>query len=231
MGLAWAIPVMTAMTLSHWLVGTNRTEWLTRIYTRVQIKLTGSRWRAVVDPAVRPDRPYVFMQNHTNHFDHAVMYCATPHIKQGIELAKHFRYPFYGWMMRSRGTIPIHGSGRNRRAELLQSMQTELQRGRSILVFPEGTRTRDGKLGRFRRGIFELVAELGVPIVPVTVTGTFAMMRKGSWLIRPGQHITVYCDAPIGIATGSRQEIDAAMGAIRAAMAQRLGDETGWLGA
>ena len=105
-GVAWLAPMMGLQMVLHRTVGPDRMQWVERLYTRGQVALTGSRWRAVVDPAIDPGTPYLFFQNHTNHLDHCAMYAATPHFKQGVELEEHFRYPIYGAFMRSRGTLP-----------------------------------------------------------------------------------------------------------------------------
>jgi len=222
-GVAWLAPMMGLQMLMHRLVGPDRIQWLERLYTRGQIALTGSRWRAVVDPAVDPARPYMFFQNHVNHLDHCSMYAATPHFKQGVELEDHFRYPVYGAFMRSRGTLPVRRGARDF-DRLREQMRGELARGHSLLVFPEGTRTRTGQLGDFRTGVFRMAQELGAPIVPVTVTGMYRVMRKGSLLIRPGHEVTVYCDAPIETAHTQRAELPRIMAQVHALMARRLAD-------
>lgn len=203
----WCSPVML-----------NRLE---RLYTRGQVLLTGSRWRAEVDPAVDPQRAYLFFQNHTNHLDHCTMYGATPHFKQGVELEAHFRYPIYGAFMRGRGTIPV-SPGKRGMQRLMQGMGQALSAGQSLLVFPEGTRTRTGHLGDFQPGVFRIAQRLEAPIVPVTVTGMYRVMRKGSWLIRPGYDVTVYCDAPVETAGTRRADLPALMAQVRQVMEDRL---------
>jgi 1-acyl-sn-glycerol-3-phosphate acyltransferase len=206
-GVSWLVPLMGLQMLGHSALGPDRIQWLERLYTRGQVALTGSRWRAVVDPRVDPARQYVFFQNHVNHLDHCTMYCATRHFKQGVELEEHFRYPVYGAFMRSRGTLPVRRGQVGDLRALCEAMRAEIERGHSLLVFPEGTRTLTGHLGDFQQGVFWIAQQLGVPIVPVTVTGMYRVMRKGSLLIRPGYDVTVYCDAPIEVAgnTGRRQ--------------------------
>lgn len=196
-GLAWLVPMMGSMTLLNATIGPERLERLSRIYTRAQVALTGSRWRAVVHPDVDPRAVYVFAQNHTNHFDHVTLYAATPHFKQGVELESHFDYPFYGWFMKARGTIPVRPGSKGQTPEILSRFRDEVAKGHSILAFPEGTRTPDGRVGRFRTGIFFIARDLGLPIVPVAVTGMYEVMRKGSYLLRPGHTVTVYVEKPI----------------------------------
>ena len=210
------------MALWPW-IPPDRLQWLERLYTRGQVALTGSRWRAVVDPAIKAERPYLFFQNHVNHLDHCTMYCATPHFKQGVELASHFRYPIYGAFMRGRGTIPVE-PGKRALQTLTDGIAAQLAVGHSVLVFPEGTRTLTGNLGPFQLGVFRIAQRLGAPIVPVTVVGMYRVMRKGSYLIRPGYDVTVYCDAPIETAGTSRAELPALVEQVRGVMARRLDD-------
>ena len=161
----------------------------------------------------------MFFQNHVNHLDHCTMYCATPHFKQGVELEEHFRYPIYGRYMRSRGTIPVRRGDAGAAAPAASRACAPSSRAATrCSVFPEGTRTLDGHLGEFQPGVFRIVQQLGAPIVPVTVTGMYRVMRKGSYLIRPGHDVTVYCDAPIETAELGRRDVPELMTRVRAVM-------------
>lgn len=220
-GLAWLVPMMGLQMAMHRLVGPDNIQWLERLYTRGQVFLTGSRWRAVVDPAIEPNRPYMFFQNHVNHLDHCTMYAATRHFKQGVELEDHFRYPVYGAFMRSRGTLPVKRGSARHFIELRNQIREELAKGHSLLIFPEGTRSLTGRIGDFQPGVFRLALELQAPIVPVTVTGMYRVMRKGSLLIRPGYDVTVYCDAPIETKGLRKADIPQLMASVRRVMERR----------
>lgn len=197
-GVGWLAPMLgTLGVLNATVLPPSRSEWLNRVYCRGQVALTGSTWRAVVDPVVHGTTPYMFCQNHTNLLDHVTLYNATSHFKQGLELESHFKIPFYGWFMRARGTIPVRRGKEGQTPEIMDRMRSEIAKGHSILAFPEGHRTTDGRVGPFRRGVFFIARDLGIPIAPVAVTGMYRVMRKGSWLIRPGYNVTVYVDAPI----------------------------------
>lgn len=222
LGVSWLVPMMGLQMLGHRTLGPERMQWLERLYTRGQVALTGSRWRAVVDPAIDPARPYMFFQNHVNHLDHCTMYSATPHFKQGVELEEHFKYPVYGAFMRSRGTVPVKRGSARDFLDLRDAMARELARGRSLLVFPEGTRTLTGHLGALQSGVFRIAQELEAAIVPVTVTGMYRVMRKGSLLLRPGHEVTVYCDAPIETRGTGRRELRGLMEQVRDTMNARL---------
>jgi 1-acyl-sn-glycerol-3-phosphate acyltransferase len=221
-GAAWLTPMLGTLTTLQHLVPADRVDWLSRFYVKGQIALTGAKWRAVVHPDVDPNEVYMFAQNHTNHFDHVTLYNATPHFKQGLELESHFKFPIYGQFMKSRGTVPVPVEKEGRTEKIRERMQKEVDRGHSLLVFPEGTRTVDGRVGPFRSGVFFLARDLGLPIVPVAVTGMYDVMRKGSWLIRPGHTVTVHVEKPIPMAGRNRREVLDALYETRRVMSQRV---------
>jgi 1-acyl-sn-glycerol-3-phosphate acyltransferase len=215
--------MMGTMTALSLVLPPDRIEGLSRLYCRGQVALTGATWRAEVDPAIDPATPYLFASNHVNLLDHATMYPATPHFKQGLELESHFRIPVYGWFMRTRGTIPVRRvADRLAQEELRQHVAAEVARGHSILAFPEGTRTRDGRVGRFRKGIFRVARDLSLPVVPVAVTGMFEILRAGSALFRPGREVVVWCGAPIPTAGVTDAELAALAERVREPIAARV---------
>jgi 1-acyl-sn-glycerol-3-phosphate acyltransferase len=221
-GLTWMVPMMGAQMALMCFLDPTAIGPLTRIFTRGQIALTGSRLRAFVHPDIDPKRPYIFFQNHTNHLDHCTIYAATPHFKQGVELEEHFKFPVYGWFMKQRGTIPVVRGSVSHMRQLASRMREELDRGNSLLAFPEGTRTIDGRLGEFQPGMFRVARMLKAPIVPVSVTGMYQVMRKGSYLIRPGHQVTVYCDQPIETAGLSINDIPGLMERVHKTMSDRI---------
>jgi 1-acyl-sn-glycerol-3-phosphate acyltransferase len=221
LGVSWLVPSMGAMMALQTVLRPDQIEWLNRLYTYGQVRLTGSRWRAEVHPAIDPSGVYMFCSNHVNHFDHCTMYCATPHFKQGLEAADHFEYPVYGWFMKQRGTIPVHKGGKQL-DELRAHMQSEMDKGHSILTFPEGHRTRDGRVRPFKRGIFFIARDLGIPIVPVAVTGMQHVMSASSWVIRPGHTVTVHCEEPVETAGLTDEEIPALVERVRAPIVARV---------
>lgn len=204
--LALATPPLTALNRRF---GATRVDPLTRAYTRTQVALTLCRFQTHVHPDVKPDQTYLFVQNHVNVLDYCTMYVSTPHVKQGMELLSHFRIPFYGPFMESRGTIPMEpGSAASARA-VLRRMKEEVAAGRSLLAFPEGTRSRDGRVHPFQTGIFQMARSLGVPVVPIAVTGMSDVLCTGSWIMRPFQQVHVHALAPIPTAGLDRAGADA----------------------
>lgn len=159
--------------------------WSARAFRRV---LDLTRTEVTVHYADGFDRtaPSVFCFNHVNVLD-AHTACATiPQPFVGLMLAWHFKVPGYGWMMKATHGIPVHPRASGRTDELIAEARARAANGLSILVFPEGHRTKTGRVGEYRRGMFFMAREAGLPIVPVAVRGMYEVNRKGSFVIRPG---------------------------------------------
>ncbi len=236
---AWAVSIpffvsiVPPISLACATIGVDRTLAAQRFFAGTQLRLTGSRWRAVVSPKVDPKRAYMFAHNHTNYYDFIFMHNATPHYKQGLELESHFKIPVYGWFMKARGGIPVKPGKDGQTPAVMAHMRREVDAGHCILVFPEGTRTKDGRVGPFRKGTFFIARDLGLPICPVAVTGAFDLMRKGSLMIRPGHELTVYVDDPIETKGLPDSAIPELAEHVRSIVARRVDDywrERGWTG-
>lgn len=202
----------------------DRLDVLNRFGARVLVRISWLRWRAVVHPDVDPGRPYVFCQNHVNHFDFVVLYRATAHFKQGLELEDHFSWPVYGWFMKQRGTIPVKSGKKGQTDDIKKHFTSEIGKGHSILAFPEGMRTRDRRVGPFKTGVFFIARDLGIPVVPVAVTGMQDVMRADSWLIRTGREVTVYCEKPIETAGLTDEEVVEMVQRVREPIVRRVDD-------
>jgi len=217
--LVLMLPVLTIL---HRVFGADRIQFLERFYARTQLALTFNRRVQHVHPDVDPATQYIFIQNHSSHLDHVALYTATPHFKQGIELETHFDYPFYGWFMKARGTIPVPRDRQGALDVLRRAVRVEVDNGRSILGFPEGHRTLTGRVGKFYDGIFRVAVELGVPVVPVAVTGLYDVLHKGSWVIHPGNTVTVFVERPISTKELATEDIGALRDAVRDVIAARV---------
>lgn len=217
LGLAWLVPNAVMLYLLAKTVGADRSDAFSRLYCRVQVALTGCRWRAQVHPAVDPNRPCIYVQNHVNVLDACVLYPATRHFKQGVNLEKHFRVPFYGWFMKARGTIGVR-PGQGQFDALREAVRREASLGHAVLVFPEGHRTLTGRMGPFKKGFFTIARDLRLPVVPVVVTGWYETLRKGSWVFRPGHTVTVHVLEPIVVADLTDEQVQVAVARCRQAM-------------
>jgi 1-acyl-sn-glycerol-3-phosphate acyltransferase len=151
------------------------------------LRALGIRLRVVDHGGRQSNHTYLFIANHVNLFDPFVFQAAIPHPFRGVELVSHFRWPLYGRVIRRLGNIPIERKRPKRAISSLGAAAKALQSGTSLIIFPEGTRTRDGKLLPFKRGPFHLAQTAGVDIVPVVQIGSFVINNKVEGRIRPGE--------------------------------------------
>jgi 1-acyl-sn-glycerol-3-phosphate acyltransferase len=106
--------------------------------------------------------------------------------------------PFFGWAMWASKHITVDRSDPLDAAKSLQRAKERIAAGISVVVFPEGTRSRDGKLLRFKKGGFLLAAQTGAAIVPVTINGSGALLPAGAWRLRAGTiEVTVGESLPV----------------------------------
>jgi 1-acyl-sn-glycerol-3-phosphate acyltransferase len=159
---------------------------------------------------LEPGRPYVYVSNHASMFDIPAIVSAIPDqirivYKKELEVV-----PFFGWGLKAG---PYIGINRGRGAEAMKSLDRAIRRirhGASLLLYAEGTRTRDGKLQPFKRGAFNIAARAGIPVVPLTVNGSYSILRKSSFVITPG-HIDLVIAPPIPIPPGEGRETELAL--------------------
>jgi len=169
-----------------------------RIILGIDVEVTG------LDRLDR-ETPYVFMSNHVSFLDGPLLMTILDRLARVIVKRFVFRIPVLGLGMRFSGYVPLdrEGAGAGRRS-IARAAQWIKEKGYSFLIYPEGTRSFDGKLLRFRRGGFFLALESGAPIVPVTVQGTYELMPRGKWLVRKGRvKITLHEPIPV---TGYTQD-------------------------
>ena len=128
-----------------------------------------------------PRRPYVAVSNHESLAD-IFLISHLPWEMKWLSKDSIFKLPVMGWMMRMAGDIPVSRSERSSRVEAREQCKNRLDRRVSVMIFPEGTRSRGGELLPFKDGAFRLAIESGLPILPMAVAGTRGAMKKGSLL-------------------------------------------------
>lgn len=159
-----------------------------RILFRNVLRVAGVGFEVRRASGFDPARASIFVCNHVNLFDAFVIYSAIPQFVRGWELESHFKVPAYGWMMKRFGNIPVPNSASlSDLKKLIRRTRAALDGGVSIIVFAEGSRTQDGRVAPFRRGVFNLLPQLGHPIVPMSIVGSFQFKRKGSWMLHPSK--------------------------------------------
>jgi len=148
--------------------------------------------RASLDPA----QPYVFMANHASSLDIWAAFVAVPRRLRMIAKKQLARIPLFGWVMWAGRFIFIDRKNGVSARRSIEEAGNRIRNGDSVLIFPEGTRTRDGSLGPFKKGGFHLAVRAGVPIVPLALRGTRELMPAGSYLLRAGK-VTAIIGEPI----------------------------------
>lgn len=173
-------------------------DLLSRVWARVALVLAGVRLVVTGAEVIDRDRRYVIVVNHQSTLDPPVLVAALqPHLQIRF-LAKRslFRLPVIGWGMRMYGHVRIDRERVRRSLPELERAREGVQSRWSTVFFAEGTRTRTGRLQPFRSGAFRMAARAQVPILPVTVDGTFAALPSGSLLIRWPATVSVTIHPP-----------------------------------
>jgi 1-acyl-sn-glycerol-3-phosphate acyltransferase len=159
------------------------------------------------------------MSNHVNVFDPFMLYCAIPQFVRGWELESHFKIPAYGWLMKRFGNVPVPNV---RRPSDLKRMwrltQDAVDGGTSLIIFPEAKRTRDGHVDQFQDGGFRVAQQLGIPIVPVSLVGSFQHHRTGHWMLWPAK-VTVYLHDTIETKRLTKEDVPTLRERVRAVIA------------
>lgn len=190
-------------------------DWLQRGLCRRIAFLAGARVEVRRAPGFDPNRTCFFFVNHVNLFDPFILYCAIPQFVRGWELESHFKIPAYGWLMKRFGNVPVPDV---RRPSDLKRMwrltQAAIDSGTSLVIFPEAKRTRDGHVDEFQDGGFRVAQQLGVPIVPVSLVGSFQHFRTGHWMLWPGK-VTVYLHDTIKTKGLTKEEVPALRDRVR----------------
>jgi len=180
-----------------------------RAWARIILAAAGVRVTVRGGRSLVAGRPYIFAANHTSQFDIFVLQGYLGHDFRWMAKKELFEIPVFGRGMRRAGYIPVD---RSRGREALKSLREAARRianGTSVIIFPEGTRSPDGKLKPFKTGAMVLAIKSGVPVVPVAIRGAHEVLPKGRLLCRPG-HIAVTLGDPIDISaykTGQKQEL------------------------
>lgn len=154
-------------------------------FVGVAISKTFPPWRLRIEggwPAAKG--PYIVVANHQSILD-ILLLSRMPREMKWVAKEELFAIPWVGWMLRMSGDIPIRRGDAESGGEALGRAKAYLARGMSVMMFPEGTRSKTGKLLPFRSGAFRLAAETGVPVLPVAVHGTARGMPKGGPWVNP----------------------------------------------
>ncbi len=180
-----------------WLFGTHHFLYnVGRTGARLALFLAGGRLTVVGKEKLQGHHNYVFMPNHTSNIDPIVAFLSIPHDVKAIAKKEFFRIPLLSTACRMERFIAVDRKHHESAVRSIETAIQQLMAGDSFLIYPEGTRSKTGQLGEFRKGGFIAAIRSGVPIVPITLNGCHEIMPKGSARIRPGR-ITAIIHDPV----------------------------------
>jgi 1-acyl-sn-glycerol-3-phosphate acyltransferase len=197
--------------------------WLARIWSRVILGVPGVKLDITMRARLEPDRPYIFMPNHASMVDIWAVFVAIPSSFRFIAKKQLSRIPLFGWAMAAGRFIFIDRQNALAARRTMGEAARRIKSGQSVVIFPEGTRTRDGRLCPFKKGGFHLALDSGVAIVPVAIRGSRAVMPRGAALIRAGT-VSLEVGEPIPTAGLTVADRDALMRRVRGEIARMLGE-------
>ncbi|MGD2295615.1 MAG: lysophospholipid acyltransferase family protein [Candidatus Aminicenantes bacterium] len=172
------------------------------------------------------DRALVFMPNHLSFLDGPLMFLIIPRAVRVILKKEIFRIPIIGRAMRFVEFVPVDRKGiKGGKRSIDRATHLIQKKGFSFLIFPEGTRSRDGRLQPFKRGGFFLAVNSHTDIVPISIVGTFELMPKGQFFVRRGT-IKVIFFPPVSVEGKGVQDLPDLMEEVRTAIVSGLITET-----
>lgn len=150
------------------------------------VRLAGVRVETVGLENLDPACNYIFMSNHASNLDPPITIPLIPRRTSVMVKRELFKYPILGRAMRMGSLVPVDRGNRDAGIEAVNAAKLVVQQGLNMTIYVEGKRSFDGKLLPFKKGPFYLAMECGVPVVPITITGTHYVMPKARFAIKPG---------------------------------------------
>ena len=170
---------------------------INQLWTWIILRVAGIKLKINGLENIDPQRQYVFVVNHQSNIDIPVLVQSLPQFQlRWIAKKELLHVPFFGWAMWASRHITGDRADPLDAIRSLKRAKERIAAGISIVVFPEGTRSRDGKLLRFKKGGFLLAAQSSRPIVPITINGSRQVLPAGAWHLRSGT-IEVTISQPI----------------------------------
>ena len=182
-----------------------------RAWARLILRTTGVRVRVNGLDRVQPGRSYVFAANHQSIYDIPILFASIPFQLRIVAKDSLGRIPFMGWHLHRAGHLLV--DRKRPGADIVEKMRRLVGESSSLIVFPEGTRSVDGAVGRFKKGPFMVAADAGLPVVPVSIAGSRHVMTKGRLMVQPGM-VELTLHEPIVTSGVDRREVRAFAGRV-----------------
>ncbi|OAG27491.1 lysophospholipid acyltransferase family protein [Thermodesulfatator autotrophicus] len=184
--------LITVPTLGTVIIILSITPW-ERVIPKIQhfwlsnmVRIAGVKLEVRGLEHIKREQNYIFAANHQSQFDIPVIGTVLPHRISWLAKKSLFKIPFFGWGLLAAGCVPIDRENPRKGLESLMKAIEKTKKGFSVLIFPEGTRSPDGKLQEFKVGGFILAIKSGLSLVPIAVCGTRHVMPKGKLYVKPG---------------------------------------------
>jgi len=166
-------------------------------YFKILIKIMGIDLKINGIEKIDLKKTYIIMANHQSLFDLFILPCSIPKPFVGIEASYHFKIPFWGWIIKKWGNIPINRHDKNKAIKSIKKAEKILNKGVSIVILPEGHRTITGKIGEFKKGGFYLAKNTKKDILPLGISKSlYYFKNKNSWKIK-SQKVVVNIGKPV----------------------------------
>lgn len=178
--------------------GENKAHKIANLWAKMLLKLTSIRVNVIGRENVLMNRPQIFMANHQSDFDILIVLAHIPGQFRWIVKKELFKIPLFGKAMKSAGYIEIDRQNHEKAMKSMEEAAQKIREGKSVVTFPEGTRSKDGTVRPFKQGLFHLAIQAGVPIVPISIIGAHEIMPKRTLNVRPGR-ITMVIDRPVDV--------------------------------
>lgn len=197
-------------------------ERIARAWSRLWLATSGCPLDVQGAELVDPGRSYVVVANHLSVLDIMACFLAVPIPIRFLAKKELFRIPVLAPAMRAIGIVEVDRSARSSIHEQVNRQARELvASGRSLIIYPEGTRSRDGELRSFKKGAFTMAVAGGIPVLPLTIAGTYRAWPPGRLLVNGGRTIKAVIDPPIETAGMRKQDVTALTEATRTIIEKR----------
>ena len=174
----------------------NRVHKIANIWGKILLLICNTKAEVIGKENLDKKKPHVFMANHQSDFDILIALAYLPGQFRWLAKKELFNIPIFGAAMKSAGYISIDPQNRENAMQSLDEAVLRIRNGKSVMTFPESTRSRDGEIKAFKQGAFYLALKSGVPVIPITIIGSGQIMPKRSLRVRPGK-IRLIIDKPV----------------------------------
>ena len=164
----------------------NGSHRISSLWARWLCKLNGIQVQISGLENISQDHAQIFVANHQSFFDIFALSGYLPVQIRWVAKASLFKIPFVGWSMKAAGYISVDRSNKKKAYQSFIATVEKVNQGNSVVIFPEGTRSVDGIIGPFKKGSHLLAVRAKAPMVPLTLIGTGDIIKKNSFVIKPG---------------------------------------------